>query len=124
IIEIDNRSEPLDPIPFAKFKEDIEKLIEIIENNLEEQNFFIDEALKILPDESTIETLGLPKEPYTPTIKSISIDYKACADHNDIELIHLYPFPNSSKKEHVSLQPTLLPTFTDEGSLFIGLESL
>ena len=67
---------------------------------------------------------SLPKEPYTPTIKSISIDYTATADNEDIELIHLYPFANSSKTEYLALHPTLFPTFVDEGSLFIGLENL
>lgn len=127
IKEINNiiqRSNSSDPISFTKFKEDIIKLILVIENNLVKQKSFIDEILKILPDESTIDKLGLPKEPYTPTIKSIFIDYEACADKNDIELVHLYPFANSSKTESLDLNPTLLPTFTDEGSLFIGLENL
>ncbi|MDX2070791.1 MAG: hypothetical protein SFV55_20345 [Haliscomenobacter sp.] len=80
--------------------------------------------LSIIQDLLRVGALGLPKEPYTPTIKSLILDYTATADNNDIELIHLYPFANSSKTEYLTLKPTLLPTFTDEGSLFIGLENL
>lgn len=74
--------------------------------------------LKIEDDDD----LRLPKEPYTPKIKSIHIDYTASSEK--VELIHLYPFEDSSKVEELTLQTTLLPTFTDEGTLFIGLEGL
>lgn len=69
---------------------------------------------------------GLPKEPYTPLIKTLEIDYCASADNTDIEFIHLYPFQKSSKTESLKTEemPTLLPTFTDEGTLFIGLEAV
>ena len=68
--------------------------------------------------------IGLPKEPYTPLIKVLEVDYSALADKNDIEIIHIYPFPRASKTEVLTDKPTLLPTFTDEGTLFIGLENL
>lgn len=96
---------------------DIERLANAIQDKLNIVSNY-------LPSEDEIENLGLPKEPYTPTIKSISIDYKACADKNDIELIHLYPFENSSRTQTWSAGPTLLPTFTDEGTLYIGLENI
>lgn len=64
----------------------------------------------------------LPKEPYTPKIKSIHIDYTACSEK--VDLIHLYPFERSSKLEELSYSPTLLPCFIDEGTLFIGLEGV
>ena len=70
------------------------------------------------------KALALPNEPYTPTIKGIEMDYHAIANTDDIELIHLYPFVNSSKTEHLELGPTLLPTFVNEGTLFIGLDSI
>jgi hypothetical protein len=77
-----------------------------------------------------IDGLGLPNEPYTPTIKAIEMDYHAVAEvkdkdkdkDKDIDLIHLYPFENTSKTEQIDLGPTLFPTFTDEGTLFIGLD--
>ena len=71
-----------------------------------------------------VNNFGLPKEPYTPTIKRISIDYEAIAEMNDIDLVHLYPFEQTSKFENLETSPTLLPTFTDEGTLFIGLKDL
>ncbi len=66
----------------------------------------------------------LPKEPYTPLIKSLSIDYRATAHKDDLELIHLYPYENTSKHENLEEKPTLLPYFDEEGTLFIGLEEL
>ena len=65
---------------------------------------------------------SLPKEPYTPKIKSVHIDYTSSSEK--VELVHLYPFEDSSKVEELTPQTTLLPTFTDEGTLFIGLEGL
>jgi hypothetical protein len=95
--------------------------IEILANSIQDK---LNIVSGYLPSEDEIQNLRLPKEPYTPTIKSISLDYKAEAEINDITLIHLHPFENTSKTEVLSLQPTLLPTFTDEGTLFIGLEDL
>ena len=67
---------------------------------------------------------GLPSEPYTPVIKTISIDYTATAAITDIDLIHLYPYKDTYKSEELELKPSLLPVFCDEGTLFIGLEGL
>lgn len=67
---------------------------------------------------------GIPNEPYTPTIKSISMDYEATADITDITFIHLYPFKGTYKKEAIQMKPTMLPTFCDEGTLYLGLKEL
>ncbi|HVK48144.1 MAG TPA: hypothetical protein VM488_09875, partial [Pseudobacter sp.] len=67
---------------------------------------------------------GLPKEPYTPTIKGLWLDYTAKADANDIALTHLYPFDGTYKPETILKEPTLFPSFCDEGSLYIGLSNL
>lgn len=67
---------------------------------------------------------GIPNEPYTPTIKSLSIDYTATADISDLDLIHLYPFEKTSRWEDVELAPTLVPSHNHEGSLYMGLEKL
>ncbi|HYJ64068.1 MAG TPA: hypothetical protein VEV62_10020, partial [Parafilimonas sp.] len=67
---------------------------------------------------------GLPHEPYTPTLKSISLDYTATATIEDIDLIHLYPYTGTYKNEEIELKPTLFPTFCDEGTLFLGLKEL
>ena len=66
----------------------------------------------------------IPNEPWTPVIKNISLDYTATADIKDIDLIHLYPYEGTYKPEEIELQPTLFPTFCDEGNLFIGLQKL
>lgn len=79
--------------------------------------------VKLVETEELLLIKGrLPKEPYTPKIKSIHIDYTASSEK--VELIHLYPFEDSSKVEKLTPQTTLVPTFTDEGTLFIGLEGL
>ena len=67
---------------------------------------------------------SIPNEPWTPTIQNICIDYTACANKEDIELIHLYPFEGTYKHEDIKSQPTLLPFFEDEGTLFIGFKDL
>lgn len=66
----------------------------------------------------------IPNEPYTPIIKQLSIDYTAKADIDDITYVHLYPFEGTYKTEDITTQPTLLPSFFDEGSLFLGFENL
>lgn len=66
----------------------------------------------------------IPNAPYTPQLKSISLNYTATASLTDITLIHLYPFANTWKKEESRLEPTLFPSFCDEGCLFLGLEGL
>jgi hypothetical protein len=88
-------------------------------------------ALKDIDDRLGGKEGGVPKEPYTPTIKSLEMDYEATATVEDIELIHLYPFANSSKTERLPAAnaplmdwPALLPTFVDEGTLFVGLEKI
>lgn len=66
----------------------------------------------------------IPNEPWTPIISAISIDYTATAEIEDIDLIHLYAFDNTHKREQIDTKPTLLPTYCDEGSLFLGIEQL
>lgn len=66
----------------------------------------------------------LPNEPYTPILKSIFVDYHAIATKDDMDIIHLYPYENTSKHEDIEQSPTLFPYFDDEGTLFIGIEKI
>lgn len=66
----------------------------------------------------------IPNEPWTPIINGMSIDYVATAKLSDIDFIHLYPYKGTYKHEEIELEPALLPTFCDEGNLFIGLKKL
>ncbi|WP_103069641.1 baseplate J/gp47 family protein [Aquimarina sediminis] len=66
----------------------------------------------------------IPNEPWTPIIKNLYVDYTAKAIKEDIEIVHLYPFENTSKAEEIELNPTLFPYFDHEGTLFIGIENL
>lgn len=70
------------------------------------------------------DKLGLPQEPYTPTIKSLSLDYVATAAKDDMDIVHLYPFENTSKFEDIEQGPTLFPLINEEGTLFLGIENL
>ena len=70
------------------------------------------------------DDVGVPNEPYTPLLKSISIDYDARSYEKDISLIHLFPFENGSKKTSFDLPPSLVPGLEDEGTLFIGLDRI
>ena len=66
----------------------------------------------------------IPNEPWTPIISNISLDYTATADKTAITLVHLYPYQSTYKQQQLTLAPALLPTFYDEGTLFIGLTDL
>ncbi len=66
----------------------------------------------------------IPNEPWTPIIKNLYLDYSARAVKEDIAIVHLYPFENTSKGEAISQDPTLFPYFDDEGTLFIGFDEL
>jgi len=69
-------------------------------------------------------SVPIPNEPWTPIISNMSLDYTATATSLDIDLIHLYPFAGTYKHEEIQLQPSLFPTFCDEGTLFLGLKNL
>jgi hypothetical protein len=69
-------------------------------------------------------SVPIPNEPWTPIISNMSLDYTASATIEDIDLIHLYPYSGTYKHEEIKLQPTLFPTFCDEGTLFLGLKNL
>lgn len=81
-----------------------------------------DQADKI--DQAKEKGVVIPKEPWTPIIKNLSVDYKASAGMKDMQLLHLYPFENTHKTEVLTLQPPLLPVYCEEGTLFIGLKQL
>jgi hypothetical protein len=66
----------------------------------------------------------IPNEPWTPIMKSISLDYTATATANNIDLIHLYPYAGTFKPEELEQGAMLFPSFCDEGNFYIGLEAL
>ncbi|WP_138478537.1 hypothetical protein [Dyadobacter bucti] len=66
----------------------------------------------------------IPNEPWTPIIKSISLDYTATATADNIDLIHLYPYAGTFKPEELEQGAMLFPSFCDEGNFYIGLEEL
>jgi hypothetical protein len=65
-----------------------------------------------------------PNKPWTPIINGINIDYKASANSDDINLIHLYPYSGTYKPVEIKLRPVIVPSFYDEGNLFLGLQNL
>ena len=71
-------------------------------------------------------------EPYTPVITELSLNYTAKTQYrpttnnnnnSDIQLFHLHPFDGFNPVTHHD-PPYLLPTFQDEGNLYIGIENL
>jgi len=89
--------------------------------------FLNDPILKTVFDKiNSIEQIRvvIPLEPYTPQIDGIALDYLASASTPEIDLIHLYPFADTHKIEEIELEPTLFPTFCDEGTLYIGFNGL
>ena len=87
--------------------------------------------------QAAIDSGTIPPPPYTPTVKSISIDYKAQAaidfttnndtllDSNEAKFFHILPFGNKwiiGKTQDNDASPTLLPIQKNEGEFFIGLD--
>lgn len=66
----------------------------------------------------------IPNEPWTPMISNMNLNYEAIATSEDITLIHLYPYQNTYRQQELASNPTLFPTFCDEGTLFLGLKDL
>ncbi|MCP4121841.1 MAG: hypothetical protein GY751_08825 [Bacteroidetes bacterium] len=98
------------------------------------QNLYVTESIEMARNIS--HDANFPNEPYTPKVKSLSIDYQAShtlelnADQSEESLsgsvFHIGPFginkktPSSTPAD----QFTLIPDFTDEGSLYIGIEDM
>lgn len=109
-----------DPIP-ANAPQLNEYLLKDIIDKLEDSVLFpVYDKLKDIKDIRVV----IPNEPYTPQIQGLTLDYQAKADKTDIDLIHLYPYEGTYKPEELESNPTLLPTFCDEGTLFLGLKDL
>jgi hypothetical protein len=74
---------------------------------------------------------SLPNEPYTPVVKSISLDYTSsvkiefASSSNDSvhSFFHYHPFGTAEVRQ-AGKAVTLLPAFNAEGNLYIGLEGL
>jgi hypothetical protein len=79
-------------------------------------------SMKVDLEITSAGDVGIPLEPYTPAFRQLVIDYDAIAEINDIDLIHLYPYPSTYKAENMEKRPALLPTFCNEGHLFLGLD--
>lgn len=88
-------------------------------------------------EESKNGGVPIPFEPYTPTLKYISLDYTATAETQDINFTHLHPYPDTFKQEAFSNEPLLVATppaaaislgddmnVPAEGTLYIGLKNL
>jgi len=77
----------------------------------------------------TAEEIALPNEPYTPLIESLSLNYKTKVNINLSNLgdepeqfFHVTPFGTEEKERTQESQVvTLLPSFANEGTLYIGL---
>src|SRR5688500_15704827 len=77
-----------------------------------------------------------PKEPYTPLIKSFSVNYTAFTEI-DLEnklaenfegkqgyFLHLFPFGFKSANAITSPNVTILPKYENEGELYVGLDQV
>jgi len=73
----------------------------------------------------------LPNEPYTPSIESISLSYKSNVfvnvdrlDESQENFFHLTPFGHKKIASKQASSLCSLPSFEDEGTLYIGLDKL
>ncbi|WP_298740416.1 baseplate J/gp47 family protein [uncultured Chitinophaga sp.] len=68
------------------------------------------------------DLIAIPKQPYTPSIRSFSLSYTADAGVNDIVLLHQYPYEESNYKPVPTTTSSLMPVFDDEGALYLGIK--
>lgn len=64
---------------------------------------------------------AFPLPPYTPAIKTFSLDYTAEATGTEVTLLHKHPFEEGNYK-HPGTPVNFMPVVNDEGTLYIGLE--
>lgn len=76
------------------------------------------QILKLKDDPDTV----IPRQPYTPTVKTFSLGYQASAARGaDLKFYQVHPF-GAVLKEGSGF--SLLPEFTGTGCLFLGLQDL
>lgn len=92
-------------------------------------------VLKGIHDKNEDYTDTLPKDPYTPTIKELSIDYTSSEivnltglsedeyDERIEQFFHIHPFGVEELKT-TKAQCYLLPQYNDEGTLYIGVKDI
>ena len=89
----------------------------------------------IAPEDPDYNPPAMPNEPYTPTLKSLSLDYtstqeigfQGSGDAVKTQFFHIGPFGHhewSPDPDILEDSPGLLPKYTDEGTLYIGLTDL
>ncbi len=77
-----------------------------------------------------VKATDLPNPPYTPTIKEFYISYTAESEWSptsvgDMTFAHVYPYEAQNHEKQAKIgEFGLLPTFEDEGTLYIGLKNL
>ena len=81
-------------------------------------------------------TSTLPKEPYTPTVKSFSINYKASGEIDlqtpsqasfkgkEGSFFHLSSFGFATINKSIQPVVSMLPVYENEGELYVGFENL
>ena len=81
-------------------------------------------------------TSTIPKEPYTPSVKTFSVNYTASTqvdlqstgstffEGKQANFYQLAPFGYSRINKLLAAKTTLLPLFTNEGELYVGIENL
>jgi hypothetical protein len=85
---------------------------------------------------SVSPTSAIPKEPYTPAIKSFAVNYTATTAINlqetdsilfnkrETNFYHLTPFGYTEISKSLQTNTSILPAYENEGELFIGLDNL
>ncbi len=77
---------------------------------------------------------SVPKEPYTPSIKSFSVSYKAATEiqlqstaatlAGEGAFYHVTPFGYAAINNKLQTSVTALPDYENEGELYVGLENV
>lgn len=94
--------------------------------------FYTEKIIEKTKPENADKEIALPNEPYTPTIASISLDYQSETRIRYTELgtghqqfFLIAPFGIQEKRNAGGFErPGILPSFSEEGTLYIGIKDL
>lgn len=103
------------------------------------QHSYTTRMLEVVAKNDATTRAAIPKEPYTPAIKSITVDYTSVETINFAtqpvtqegfesridQYFHIQPFGMAEAHRYINGDViTMLPEFKDEGTLYIGIEEL
>ena len=76
------------------------------------------------PSQGTTVTPVTLNQPFTPQIRTMSINYSALASHRELQLFYIYPFQGFKPIDKQQESFSVLPEFIAEKEILIGIKEL